>query len=208
MPPNVTLIVRTDCAGCSQDFLAYPRAAKVGFSVGFAVTEGVRDAIRALPDDAWVPAIRQTGTPVTARRWPRSPVCWSCPTTRKGQESLCGKSRCTRRAANPVRHRRGTLHRVATDQPGTNMAELDRVHREHAHVEDRIRGAEDTGARTLPCETFERNAVWLQLVMMAQDLMVWAQALTLDGMLRRAEPATLRYTLLTLRLGSCVRAGA
>ncbi|MGH8905233.1 MAG: transposase [Egibacteraceae bacterium] len=38
--------------------------------------------------------------------------------------------------------------------------------------------------------------MWLQLVMMAQDLMVWTQALTLDGQLRRAEPATLRYMLL------------
>ena len=35
-----------------------------------------------------------------------------------------------------------------------------------------------------------------RLVMIAQDLMVWTQALTLDGRLRRAEPATLRYTLL------------
>ena len=83
-----------------------------------------------------------------------------------------------------------------TDHTDTDLAELDRDHQEHAHVEDRIRGAKDTGARNLPCETFERNNVWLQLVMMAQDLMVWTQALTLDGKLRRAEPATLRYMLL------------
>jgi DDE family transposase len=38
--------------------------------------------------------------------------------------------------------------------------------------------------------------VWLALVMMAQDLMVWAQVLTFDGRLRLAEPATLRYMVL------------
>jgi hypothetical protein len=38
--------------------------------------------------------------------------------------------------------------------------------------------------------------VWLQLVLAAQDLMTFMQALTLDGALRVAEPATLRYQLL------------
>jgi hypothetical protein len=66
-----------------------------------------------------------------------------------------------------------------TDQPDADLAELDRVHREHAHVQDRIRGAKDTGARNLPCET-----------------MVWTQALILDGQLRLAEPSALRYKLL------------
>ena len=38
-------------------------------------------------------------------------------------------------------------------------------------MEDRIRGAKDTGARNLPCDTFDRNAISLQLVLLAQDLM-------------------------------------
>jgi Transposase DDE domain group 1 len=40
-----------------------------------------------------------------------------------------------------------------------------------------------------------RNAVWLELVLLAQDLVCWAQALLLDGELRVAEPKTLRYRL-------------
>lgn len=63
------------------------------------------------------------------------------------------------------------VQRVLDDQPDGDLAESDRVHREHAHVEDRIRGAKDTSARSLPCGTFERNAVWLRLVMTGQDLM-------------------------------------
>jgi hypothetical protein len=38
--------------------------------------------------------------------------------------------------------------------------------------------------------------VWLQLVLAAQDVMTFMQVLTLDGELRLAEPATLRYQLL------------
>ena len=63
----------------------------------------------------------------------------------------------------------------------------------------RIRGAKDTGARNLPWDTFERNAVWLALVMMAQDLLVHTQTLTMDGRLRTAEPKTLRYQILHTR---------
>jgi hypothetical protein len=85
---------------------------------------------------------------------------------------------------------------LLTDQTDADVAVLEQRHRAHARVEDRIRGAKDSGLRNLPCDTFERNAVWLQLVMGGQDVMVFAQALTLTGDLRRAEPAALRYRLL------------
>ena len=52
---------------------------------------------------------------------------------------------------------------LLTDQPDTDLTVLDTRHRARARVEDRIRGAKDTGARNLPCDTFARNAVWLQL---------------------------------------------
>lgn len=83
-----------------------------------------------------------------------------------------------------------------TDQPDGDLAVLDTRQRAHARVEDRIRGAKDTGARNLPCDTFARNAVWLKLVLTAQDLMSHLCNLTLDGELRVAEPARLRYQLL------------
>jgi hypothetical protein len=52
------------------------------------------------------------------------------------------------------------------------------------------------GARNLPCDTFARNAIWLQLVLAAQDLMCFMQNLCLDGDLRLAEPQRLRYQIL------------
>jgi hypothetical protein len=38
--------------------------------------------------------------------------------------------------------------------------------------------------------------VWLEIVMLAHDLIVWTQALLLDGLLAKAEPKRLRYQLL------------
>jgi Transposase DDE domain group 1 len=49
--------------------------------------------------------------------------------------------------------------------------------------------------RNLPFDRWRRNAVWLELVLAACDLVCWAQALLLDGELAVAEPKTLRYRL-------------
>jgi Transposase DDE domain group 1 len=38
--------------------------------------------------------------------------------------------------------------------------------------------------------------VWLEIVMLAHDLIVWTQALLLTGELAKAEPKRLRYRLL------------
>jgi hypothetical protein len=82
-----------------------------------------------------------------------------------------------------------------TDQPDPDLAGLELRHRQRARVEDRIRAAKATGLRNLPFDRWRRNTVWLELVLAAQDLTVWTQALLLDGDLAVAEPKTLRYRL-------------
>jgi hypothetical protein len=49
---------------------------------------------------------------------------------------------------------------------------------------------------TSPFKEFALNEVWLQIVRLAHDLLVWAQALVLDGEIAKAEPKRLRYRLL------------
>ena len=44
--------------------------------------------------------------------------------------------------------------------------------------------------------SFAINQAWLQLTLIAQDLIAWTQLLVLDGELARAEPKRLRYRLL------------
>jgi hypothetical protein len=73
-----------------------------------------------------------------------------------------------------------------TDQPEGDIAQLELRHRQRARVEDRIRGAKATGLANLPFERMRRNAVWLELVLLAQDLVCWAQTLLLDGELASA----------------------
>jgi hypothetical protein len=83
-----------------------------------------------------------------------------------------------------------------TDQPDPDIATLELRHRRRARVEDRIRYGKAMGLRNLPVDRWRRNQVWLELVLMANDLLHWTQALLLDGELARVEPKALRYRLL------------
>jgi Transposase DDE domain group 1 len=85
---------------------------------------------------------------------------------------------------------------ILTDQDDEDIAIIECRHREHAHVEDRIRDDKDTGLAKFPFKEFALNQVWLEIVMLAHDLIVWTQALLLDGELQKAEPKRLRYRLL------------
>ena len=85
---------------------------------------------------------------------------------------------------------------ILTDQTDENIAVVECRHRQHAHVEDRIRDDKDTGLAKFPFKEFALNEVWLEIVMLAHDLIVWTQALVLDGELAKAEPKRLRYRLL------------
>jgi hypothetical protein len=197
LPDEVTVLMRADSAGATHIFLDHVRGAGVRFSVGFPITAEVRDAIRGVDAQAWTPAVRQDGelrdgaaaaeitAAVDLSGWPVGSrlIVRREPLHPGAQQTL-----------DDIDGARFTC--FLTDQTDTDLALLDARHRAHARVEDRIRGAKDTGARNLPCDTFARNAVWLQLVLAAQDLMTFMQTLTLDGDLRVAEPATLRYQLL------------
>ncbi len=94
---------------------------------------------------------------------------------------------------------------LLTNQAGDPVV-LEARHCARARVEDAIRAAKDTGLRNLPFRDFAPNAAWLELVLIAQDLVSWAQALLLKGDLARAEPKRLRYRLLHVA-GRITRSG-
>ena len=71
-----------------------------------------------------------------------------------------------------------------TDLPG-DPGEIERLHRGRANAEDRVRCAKQTGLDNLPFREFALNEVWLELSLIANDLTVWTQALTLDRRTRR-----------------------
>ncbi len=73
--PDVRIVVRTDSAGAIHKLADYCREGRLNLLAGYDLTEPVRQAILALPEDAWHGAIRQDGEPREARRSRRSPVC-------------------------------------------------------------------------------------------------------------------------------------
>jgi hypothetical protein len=191
------ILVRADSAGATHQFIGHLHALGVRFSVGFDLDSRVRAAILALPAEAWVAATAADGTDrdgaqvaelvtldLEASAWPA------------GTRAICRRERPHPGAQLTFTDADGWRFQVfITDQPDADLARLELCHRQHARVEDRIRGAKATGARNLPFDRWRRNAVWLQLVLLALDLVGWAQTLLLDGDLAMAEPKTLRYRL-------------
>jgi hypothetical protein len=191
------VLVRSDSAGGSSKLAWHLRERGIGFTLGMQIDAHVREAILAQPEHAWTPAVEPAGQArdgaevaeltgwIDLGNWPQG--------TR-----VLGR----REDAHPGAQLRFTDHDghrfqvFLTDQPDPDIAQLELRHRQRARVEDRIRAAKATGLSNLPFDRWRRNQVWLELVLMAQDLTCWTQALLLAGPLARAEPKTLRYRLL------------
>jgi Transposase DDE domain group 1 len=190
------IVVRTDSAAATHELTDELRAARINFLMGFDLTETVRQAILSLPESAWRPAIRQDGE------------------TRQGawvaeisdRLDLAGWPEGCRVIVRRERPHPGAQlsftdhdgHRflaTLTDLAG-DAVELERLHRARAGAEDRVRAAKQTGLQNLPFRDFDHNAVWLEISLIAQDLIAWTQLLTLEGELAICEPKTLRYRLL------------
>jgi hypothetical protein len=156
----------------------------------------LREAILAQPERGWTPAIDADGQPRDGAEVCELTGWLDLHTWPPGTRAIC-----RREDAHPGAQLRFSDHEghrfqvFLTDQPDPDLARLELRHRQRARVEDRIRAAKATGLRNLPFDRWRRNIVWLELVLAAQDLTVWTQALLLDGDLAVAEPKTLRYRL-------------
>jgi hypothetical protein len=194
---TIEILVRADSAGATHALADHCQEGNMRFSFGYELTELVRAAILATPADAWIAALDQDGserengqvTEITDRvdvsSWPK-------------------RSRLIVRRERPhpgaqlsfTDHDGYRFQAILTDQPDPDIAVLERRHRQRARVEDRIRDDKDTGLAKLPFKQFALNEVWLEIVLLAHDVIVWTQALLLDGELAKAEPKRLRYRLL------------
>ena len=59
---SLEILVRADSAGATHGLVDYCREGNMRFSVGYELTEQVRAAILAIPEDAWVLALDQDGS--------------------------------------------------------------------------------------------------------------------------------------------------
>jgi hypothetical protein len=199
------ILVRTDSAGSAKAFLTHvrdlrTRGIRTFFSVGYAVTEPVRRAIRALPEQVWHPALDQDGTLREGAEVAEL----------TGMADLAGYPAGTRIIVRRERPHpgaqlslfdqdEGLRHQVfLTDTPFTSGPAqfLEVRHRQHATVEDHVRCGKTTGFGRFPSRHFPVNAAWLELSLAAIDLLAWTRVLLLDGELAAAEPKKLRYRIL------------
>ena len=193
---SIEILVRADSAGATHGLVDYCREGEMRFSVGYELTEQVRAAILQIPEDAWVPALDQDGShrkngeiaeitdSVDLTGWP------------EGSRLIVRRERPHPGAQLSFTDHDGyRFQAILTDQTDSDIAVIECRHRQHAHVEDRIRDDKDTGLSKFPFKEFALNEVWSQIVMLAHDLIVWTQALLLDGELAKAEPKRLRYRL-------------
>jgi hypothetical protein len=193
---QVEILVRADSAGATHELADYCYEGSIRFSFGYELTDAVRQAILELPADAWVAALDQDGSErengevaeisdrVELFSWP------------EGSRLIVRRERPHPGAQLSFTDHDGyRFQAILTDQTDADIAAIERRHRQRARVEDRIRDDKDTGLSKLPFKEFALNEVWLEIVMLAHDLIVWTQALLLAGELANAEPKRLRYRL-------------
>lgn len=194
---RIEILIRADSAGATHETADHCFEADLRFSFGYELTEQVRSAILQIPEDAWIPALdpddteRENGEVVEITHlldlssWPQ------------GSRVIVRRERPHPGAQLSFTDHDGyRFQAILTDQTAADIAVIERRHRQRARVEDRIRDDKDTGLGKLPFKAFALNEVWVEIVMLAHDLLVWTQALVLGGELAKAEPKRLRYRLL------------
>jgi Transposase DDE domain group 1 len=194
---QIEILVRADSAGATHELADQCREGNMRFSFGYELTEAVRSAILEVPADAWVPALDQDGSErengevveitdqVDLSSWP------------EGSRLIVRRERPHPGAQLSFTDHDGyRFQAILTDQEAEDIAIIERRHRQRARIEDRIRDDKDTGLAKFPFKEFSLNEVWLEIVLLAHDLIIWTQALLLNGELAKTEPKRLRYRLL------------
>jgi len=193
---NIEILLRVDSAGACHELLDWCREGRVRFSVGYDLTETIRDVILEIPDRDWVGALDQDGTERPNGQVTEITHALDLDSWPAGSRVLVRRERAHPGAQLTFTDHDGhRFQAILTDQTG-NPATLERDHRARARVEDHIRNDKDTGLRNLPFRDFEHNRVWLEIVRLAHDVICWTQRLLLTGELATAEPKRLRYRLL------------
>ncbi len=185
------ILIRADGAGYSHALISALSAQGLDFSVGYPVTDAVREAIRTVPAWAWQTASNADGglrehadvVEVTGlldlSRWDDS-----CPGMRVIVRRELPHPGAT---LDAFEIRDGFRYQAFTSNtPRGQLAFLEARHRAHARVEDRIRTGKDTGLGHLPSRQEKINAVWIRT---RADRCGPARLRPVDAADRRAGPA-------------------
>jgi hypothetical protein len=202
--PGRKILVRTDSAGSTHEFLNWLVSQRLSYSVGFTLPDTIPDILATIPESAWQIAYDAGGEPrpgaavlevtglLDLSRWPQGMRV----IVRRERPHPGAQLRLTDRdghrlTAFATNTRPGGLHR--------QLADLELRHRRRARAEDRIRCAKDTGLRNLPLHSLDQNRIWCAVVALACELTAWTQLLALHAHpARRWEPKRLRLRIFSL----------
>jgi hypothetical protein len=204
------IIVRADSAYFSHKVVEVCRKAGARFSLAVAVTKKIREAIAAIPEDAWTP-IKYTAAVWDAEeeRWISDAEIAEVPFT-----AFTGKKKAFHTTARLIVRRVKRLnpksvpegqaepfavwrhHVIFTDSPFL-LAQAEPMHREHAQVEQVFADLEDSALAHLPSGKFTANAAWLTLAATAYNLTRAAGHLA-SVFHARARTATIRRHLINI----------
>jgi hypothetical protein len=198
--PGRKVLVRSDGAGCTHEFVNWLVDQRLSYSVGFSLPDTFAATLAAIPKKGWTPAYDGDGQ-VRDGAWVADVTglldlsAWP-----KGMRVIVRKERPHPGAQLRITDADG--HRItafATNTQRGQLADLELRHRRRARCEDRIRNAKDTGLTNLPLHDFAQNQIWCAIVALAVELTAWMQMLALPGhRARRWEPKRLRLRLFSV----------
>lgn len=192
------MLARADSAGASHKFVKALRKREVRFSIGFGLSPSVQQAILSTPVEDWVPALRGDES-----ERPGAQVCeltdrvediieWP-----EGSRVICRRERPNPGAQLSFTDLEGWRYQAfLTDQEDEDLAQLELRHRRRAWCENCIREGKDSGLQKFPFHAFAMNQIWLELVLLGQDLLAHFRNLCLPPHAQNWEPKTLRFRLL------------
>lgn len=193
--PGRKILIRTDSAGASHDFLDYLHTQRVSYSVGFGLDTRLGASIDRLPKQAWTPAYNSDGDPRPGADIAELTGVMDLSGWPAGMRVIVRREKPHPGAQLRITDQNGwRLTAFATNTTFGQLADLELRHRRRARCEDRIRQSKDCGLMNLPLSSFAQNQIWTAIAALAFDLNAWMQMLALTSTDART------WELKTLRL--------
>lgn len=206
------VLVREDAAYYGAAVVTAARRAGADVSITVRLDRRVKDAIAAIPDDAWQPiAYTDAVYDEHSGRWISraevAEICFTAFTSRSKADQVPG--RLVVRRVPDLNPRAGAgqvpvfdawrFHAFfTTSDPGAmDTVTADKTHRQHAIIEQVHADLKNSALAHLPCGSFTANSAWLVLAAMAFNLTRAAATLT-GRQLATRTTATIRRRLITV----------